>query len=492
MLYHKSGHEISQDFRNGKFSAQQIARIFLDRIDKCDPKIKAFIEVFHTRVMNKARQLDLKKEQGLTLGSLAAVPIAIKDNIHVEGEITTCSSKILANFRAPFSATAIEHLEKADALIMGKTNMDEFGMGSSTENSAFFSSKNPWNLNYTPGGSSGGSAAAVAARMVPIALGSDTGGSIRQPAAFCGIFGYKPSYGLVSRWGLVAYASSLDVIGAMTHNMHDLELVMQCISGSCEYDSTCLNSSLSFVSQIDARPLSANSLSKDKKIKLGIPYPFLEALNQEAKDHFFGSLSKLQEAEIELVAVNLESLKHSIEVYYLIASAEAATNLARYDGIRYGQRSSKASSLDEVYRFSREENLGREVKRRILIGNFSLSSDQQEAFFRKSQKVRQLIINQYNEAFEHCDLICMPTTPTTAFELGAIKDPLQMYLGDIYTTSVNLAALPAISLPTGFDTKHMPWGLQLIGKHHQDVKLLQIANQFDALFQTSGCKPRDY
>lgn len=484
MLYHMSGYEIAQAFRKGDVSAVQIAQAFLKRIEECDPHIKAFLHVCSQRALDKAQQLDEKKAQGQPLGKLAAVPIAIKDNIHIQTLPTTCASKILGEFKAPFSASAVERLECEGALLMGKVNMDEFGMGSSTENSAFFPSKNPWNLICTPGGSSGGSAAAVAARLVPIALGSDTGGSIRQPAAFCGIYGFKPSYGRVSRWGLVAFASSLDVVGPLAHDIRDICTVMEVIGQPCHYDSTCLN--------VPADDYAQDSAGNLNSMRIGIPFQFLDALNQEAKEQFLSRIQQLKEQGVQVIEVNLDILRHSLAVYYIIATAEAATNLARFDGIRYGIRNQKATTLDEVYRLSREEGFGTEVKRRILMGNFSLSSDQQDAFFKKAQKVRQLIIDQYNEAFESCDLICLPTTPNTAFELGAITDPLQMYLGDIYTTSVNLAALPAISLPTGFDHKGLPWGLQLIGRHSDDRRVVQAAQKMSDVFSDTVRIPSGY
>lgn len=465
MLHHKSGHELSQAFRSGEIHATDIVESTFQQIDKHDESIRAFLYLCRDRAYKKAKELDAKIESGKPLGKLAGVPIAIKDNIHIEGEPTTCGSKILGHFRAPFSATATRLLEEEDALLIGKTNMDEFGMGSSTENSAFFPTSNPWNRNLVPGGSSGGSAAAVASRMVPIALGSDTGGSIRQPAAFCGVFGFKPSYGRVSRWGLVAFASSLDVIGTVAHDVHDLAQVMEVIGHSCEYDSTCLPKA----------PERYDNLSKValQGLRIGVPSYFLEGLNEEARLHFSSSLEELKSCGAHVVDINLDVLRHCLSVYYIIATAEAATNLARFDGIRYGRRSERATTLEEVYRLSREEGFGREVKRRILMGNFSLSSDQQDAFFRKAQKVRRLIIERYNEAFEACDFVALPTAPSPAYAIGAVQDPLQMYLGDIYTISVNLAALPAMSLPTGFSKNNLPWGLQLIGRHGDDKRLVQ-------------------
>lgn len=467
MTCHLSGYELHQRFIKGEISAEQIAHSFLDQCKRLDPTVHAFLQIFSESFLENAKKLDQKRASGAQLGKLAGVPFAIKDNIHVQGETTTCGSKILGNFKAPFHATAVQKLLDEDALIIGKVNMDEFGMGSSTENSAFFPTHNPWNLDCVPGGSSGGSAAAVAARMSPIALGSDTGGSIRQPAALCGIFGFKPSYGRISRWGLVAFSSSLDVIGPMAHDLRDIAMSMEVMGVPCDYDSTCLSK------PADNYHLSElTSIAKAKPYRIGVPYQFLEELNDEAKAHFLDNLEKMKKAGCEIVDINLDILRHSLSVYYIIATAEAATNLARFDGIRYGVRSTRAQTLDEVYRFSREEGFGTEVKRRILMGNFSLSSDNQEAYFRKAQKVRQLIVDRYNEAFESCDLIAMPTTPTPAFKIGAIHDPLQMYLGDIYTISVNLAALAALSIPTGVNEQNLSWGLQLIAPHGRDRDLI--------------------
>jgi aspartyl-tRNA(Asn)/glutamyl-tRNA(Gln) amidotransferase subunit A len=467
MTCYLSGYELHQRFTQSSLSAEEIALAFLQQSQSLDPKVKAFLEISQDTFLEQAKALDRKRASGAKLGKLAGVPIGIKDNIHLKDHVSTCGSKILGRFKAPFSATAVEKLAQEDALFIGKLNMDEFGMGSSTENSAFFPTANPWDLNRVPGGSSGGSAAAVSARMAPITLGSDTGGSIRQPASFCGIFGYKPSYGRVSRWGLVAFASSLDVIGPLAHDLRDIAMCMEVMGAPCQYDSTCLSKPsedyhLSSLSQIQAAP----------KLRIGVPFQFLEELNQEAKAHFLQSCEKLKSAGCEIIDVNLDILRHSLAVYYIIATAEAATNLARFDGIRYGARSTRAQTLDEVYRFSREEGFGKEVKRRILMGNFSLSSDNQDAYFRKAQRVRQLIIDRYKEAFESCDYIAMPTTPTPAFEIGAIHDPLQMYLGDIYTISVNLAALPTLSIPTGLNPQGLPLGIQLLAPHGKDRDLI--------------------
>lgn len=470
-MYKLSAIEIRDKFLRGDVTALQIADYFLDRIDKLDGQLGSFLAVFHERVRAKAKALDAKKQAGEPLGKLAAIPIAIKDNIHVKGEISTCGSKILYNYKAPFDATVTRLLEAEDALIIGKTNCDEFAMGSSTENSAYKKTGNPWNLKCTPGGSSGGSGAAVSARLCPVALGSDTGGSVRLPGSFCGVIGYKPTYGRVSRFGLVAYGSSLDQVGPLTLTAADAALVMEVIGQHCEKDST----SLKWAGE-DYLPV----LNKDLKgIRIGVPRQFLEGLSAEAKQTFERSLQEMQTLGATLVDVDLSILKYALGTYYILATAEASTNLARYDGIRYGLRSARAKTLDEVYTFSKEEGFGAEVKRRILLGTYVLSAGYQDAYYKKAQKVRTLIINKYEEAFKQCDLVATPVSPYPAFEIGAIKDPLQMYLADIYSISINLAGLPAVSVPSGFSADNKPIGLQLIGPQKQDRKVLQAAYAFE-------------
>jgi len=470
-MYQLSAIELRDKFIRGDLSALQIVDYYLQRIDQLDAKLGAFLAVFHERAREKARALDAKKKAGGKLGKLAAIPIALKDNIHVKGETSTAGSKILYNYKAPFDATVTRLLEAEDAIIIGKTNCDEFAMGSSTENSAFKKTGNPWNLKCTPGGSSGGSGAAVSARLCPIALGSDTGGSIRLPGSFCGVIGYKPTYGRVSRFGLIAYGSSLDQIGPLTLNAADAALVMEVLGQHCEKDST----SLKWAGE-DYLPV----LNKDLKgFKIGVPREFLEGLNTEARQVFDRSLQELQALGATLVDVDLSILKYALGTYYILATAEASTNLARFDGIRYGLRSEKAKTLDEVYTFSKEEGFGAEVKRRILLGTYVLSAGYQDAYYKKAQKVRTLIIEKYEEAFKKCDLVATPVSPFPAFEIGAIKDPLQMYLADIYSISINLAGLPAVSVPSGFSGDRKPIGLQLIGPQKQDRKVLQAAYAYE-------------
>lgn len=471
MIHTLTAKEIRDKFLNGELTALAITEAFLDRIKKYDPQIGAFLTVLSERALRKAKELDAKKKEGKKLGKLAAIPIAIKDNMHIKGEISTCASKFLTNYRAPFESTVVRLLEEEDAILIGKTNMDEFAMGSSNENSGLQKTYNPWNLKCTPGGSSGGSAAAVAARLCPIALGSDTGGSIRLPAAFCGITGFKPTYGRVSRYGLVAYASSLDQIGPLATNAEDAALVMEVIGKHCEKDSTSIPAK--------AEDYLTAMNGNIKGMKIGVPWEFLHDLASESKQVFNQSLETLKALGAEIVEVDLSILKYSLPVYYILATAEASTNLARFDGIRYGVRSPRAHTLDEVYDYSKNEGFGEEVKRRILLGTFVLSSGYQDAYYKKAQKIRTLLIRAYQEAFKKCDIVASPVSPFAAFEIGSIKDPLQMYLEDIYTIGINLAGLPAISTPAGFSKEGMPMGLQLIGPQKHDVRVLHVSKAFE-------------
>lgn len=470
MPFSISAVELNRTFVTGTRSAEEIVRYYLDRIQRYDTDLDSFLHVCGERAIKKAKLLDEKRAAKKPLGMLAAIPIAVKDNINVSGEITTCGSKILEQFRSPFDATAIRLIEEEDGIIIGKTNCDEFAMGSSTEHSAFKRTKNPWNLSCTPGGSSGGSGAAVAARLAPIALGSDTGGSVRQPGALCGIAALKPTYGRVSRYGLVAYGSSLDQIGPMTASVEDIGLMMQVIGQKCEKDSTSVQKGPDSYLDAIKKPISG--------MKIGVPWQFLQDAQPVLRKNFEESLKVLEGLGAKICEVDLSILKYSLATYYILATAEASTNLARYDGVRYGHRSKEAKTLDEVYDLSREEGFGREVKRRILLGTFVLSAGYQDAYYRKAQKVRALIIQRFREAFSACDLIAIPTVPNPAFELGSITDPIQMYLEDIYTIGVNLAGIPAINVPSGFTADKKPLGLQLLGPQNHDVTVCQAAYQF--------------
>lgn len=473
MYYHLSAFEIHRLFLEKKVSAEAIVSHFLERIEKYDGEIGSFLAVYRDRALAKAKDLDQKRQRGEKIGRLAAIPIGIKDNIHVNKEITTCASKFLINYHAVFDATVTKLLEEEDAIIIGKTNLDEFAMGSSTENSALQKTLNPWNRDCVPGGSSGGSTAAVAARFVPISLGTDTGGSVRQPAAFCGVVGFKPTYGRVSRYGLVAFGSSLDQIGPIAWNCRDIGMVMEVLGKHDHRDSTSiLAQSEDYLSVLEG-PV------KGKKI--GVPWAFIEGIDQAVKQNFLNAIETLKELGCEIVDIDLNILKYSVATYYIIATAEASTNLARFDGIRYGVRSKNAKTLDSVYDLSKAEGFGPEVKKRILLGTYVLSSGYQDAYYKQAAKVRAKIIDEFNKAFEKIDLIATPVSPNAAFKSGAIRNPVQMYLQDIYTIGVNLAYLPAVSVPSGFTDDHLPLGLQLIGAKRSDVLLLRMANAFEKL-----------
>lgn len=467
MIHTNSAQKIHQLFVDGTLSAQEIVTHYFARIERYEPKIDAFLSFSKGRAMQKAKALDEKRAAKKPLGKLAGILVAVKDNINVLDEPATCGSKILEGYRSPYNATAIRLIEEEDAIIIGKTNCDEFAMGSSTEHSAYKLSKNPWNLACTPGGSSGGSAAAVAARLCPVTLGSDTGGSVRQPGALCGICAFKPTYGRISRYGLVAYGSSLDQIGPLATQVEDIALMMEVMGRHCEKDSTSIPQGPDAYMQEIQKPIGG--------MVIGVPWQFLQGINREVKKNFEQAIKTMESLGCQIKEVDLSILKYSLPTYYIIATAEASTNLARFDGIRYGHRSSEAKTLDEVYDFSREEGFGAEVKRRILLGTFVLSAGYQDAYYRQAQKVRALIIQKYEEAFASCDLIATPVVPNACFELGSIKDPLQMYLEDIYTIGLNLAGLPGMSVPSGFTQDKKPLGLQLIGPQLGDVRVVQAA-----------------
>lgn len=468
-MNHWSATELRDSFLRGEVKAVQIAEYFLKRIQEHNEKLGAFLNVLGERVMGKAELLDRKRAGNGRLGKLAGIPVAIKDNTHIAGEITTCGSKILQNYRAPFHATAVRLLEEEDALLIGKTNLDEFAMGSSNENSAFFPAKNPWDTSCVPGGSSGGSAVAVASRMALLGTGSDTGGSIRLPAGYCGIVGYKPTYGRVSRYGLVAYGSSLDQIGPFATTVADAALAMEVIGRPCPHDATSLD-----------LPQEIYKLTRDlKEVTLGIPHKFLEGLKPAARANFDEAVGGMKQLGAKIIDVDLDLLKRSIAVYYVLATAEASTNLARFDGIRYGLRSKEATSLDEVYEFSRREGFGSEVKRRIMLGTYVLSAGFQDAYYKKAQKVRTLILDAFEKAFSACDAVVMPVATGGAFVSGSISDPVEMYLQDIFTIPANLAGLPAVSIPSGFDERGMPLAVQLIGPQMCDVSVLQYAYAYE-------------
>jgi aspartyl-tRNA(Asn)/glutamyl-tRNA(Gln) amidotransferase subunit A len=468
-IHHFSAVELRDAFLKGEITAVKIAEHFLKRIDQHGQTLGAFLNVLEARVLGQAEALDKKRSHGKPLGKLAGIPIAIKDNMHIAGETTTCGSKFLQNYKAPFNATAVHWLETEDALLVGKTNMDEFAMGSSNENSAYFPAHNPWDLERVPGGSSGGSAAAVSARLALLGTGSDTGGSIRQPASFCGIVGFKPTYGRVSRYGLVAFGSSLDQIGPLSNTVADAALMMETIGRFCAYDSTSLE-----------LPPEPYKLTRDlTEIKIGIPNGFLDNLKPEIQKNYLDAIDIMRALGAKTVEVNLDVLKYSIAVYYILATAEASTNLARFDGIRYGMRSPHAKTLEQIYDFSRKEGFGREVKKRIMLGTYVLSAGFQDAYYKKAQKVRSLILEAFEKAFDICDCVVTPVANSGAFKAGAIQDPVEMYLQDLFTVPANLAGLPAISVPSGFDGEGLPLGIQIIGPQMCDVSVMRYAYAYE-------------
>ncbi len=468
MLYKNGLKELSILLIEGKISSKEIAESLIKRINEKNKTLNAYITVDEETLLKQAAESDLRRASGKTLSLYDGIPVAVKDNINTEGVRTTCASKILENFIPPFSATVYEKMLSKGMLLLGKTNMDEFAMGSSTENSYFGPVKNPYDYERVPGGSSGGSAAAVADFMAPAALGSDTGGSIRQPAAFCGVTGIKPTYGRVSRYGLVAFASSLDQIGTFGRSVEDAASLLQVISGYDPKDSTSINRPV----DIDADKLSSGI----KGIKLGLPAEYFKGIDPDIKNIIENKIRELEKLGAEIIPISLKYTEYAIPVYYLIATAEASSNLARYDGIRYGYRSPEAKDLTSLYTMTRSEGFGKEVKRRIILGTFSLSSGYYDAYYLKALKGRRLIIEDFKNAFLSVDAIISPVTTTTAFKLGEmLSDPLQMYISDLLTISANLAGIPALSIPVGIDSKGLPVGLQIMGNHFQEEKILRIA-----------------
>jgi len=481
-MFSLSAIELSLKFKKKEYSATEIITAFLQRA-KNEP-YGALLSVLEDRALKKAAELDAKQKSGKTLGLLAGVPVIVKDNILIQGEKTTCGSKFLENYRAPYSATVVTELEKHDAIIIAKANMDEFAMGSSTATSAYHRTDNPWNQDYTPGGSSGGSAAAVAGLLAPLSLGSDTGGSVRQPAAFCGIYGFKPTYGRISRHGLVAFASSLDQIGPFSRSIDDLALISNVLATPCNHDSTSI--------QTPAEDY-LNALDGDIcHLKIGVPREFLEGIDPEIRSAFEKFLTTLRECGAQTVDITLPHNNYSVPVYYILAPAEASTNLARFDGIRYTSRSKKAKTLSEVYTFSRTEGFGKEVTQRILLGTYVLSAGFQDAYYKKAQKVRYKICKDYEDAFEKCDVIAFPTTPVPPFKHGSITDPLTMYKQDIFTISANMAGLPSLSIPVGLTKEALPIGIQVQAPQMQDGLVMNVAKAFELKTSFFRLRPPSY
>lgn len=456
--------------KSGRLSLIENVKSLLQKIEN-KKHLNSFNFVFGSEAIEQAEIIELKIKSG-DHGKLAGAVVAIKDVLAYKDHPLTCSSKILSNFSSIYTATAVQKILDEDGIIIGKTNCDEFAMGSSNENSYFGKVLNPIDESRVPGGSSGGSAVAVAADLCDISLGSDTGGSIRQPAAFCGIFGLKPTYGRVSRFGLTAFASSFDTIGPFSKNVFDLALLMQVISGKDEKDSTSVEKPV---------PDYISKINQTKKIKIGLPKEyFAEGLDVEIKNSIFDQIEKLKTEGFEFVEVSLPMTEYTIATYYILTTAEVSSNLARFDGARYGYRSDNYSNLEDMYVNSRTEGFGNEVKRRIMLGTYVLSSGYYDAYYRKAQKVRRLIKEDFDKVFQHVDLLITPTTPTTAFKIGEKSDnPLEMYLSDIYTTSANLAGIPGINIPISKSNNGLPIGMQVLAKHFDEEKLISFASRFE-------------
>lgn len=466
--------ELHKKFKAGEVTATEIVRAYFLRVSQVEPKIKAFVTQAKEIASVQAEALDRKLKDWRKTQPLTGMPLAIKDNICTNGVPTTCSSRILQNFMPPYDATVVAKLRAQEYILLGKTNLDEFAMGSSTENSAFGPSRNPWNVHCVPGGSSGGSAAAVAAEECVAALGSDTGGSIRQPAAFCGVVGLKPTYGRVSRYGLVAFASSLDQIGPITRNVSDAAFLLQAIAGHDPMDSTSVDRPVpDYMKALQKRDL--------KSLRVGVPAEFFtEGLDPEVEQAVRAAIDELKKLGAEIKEIRLPRTDAAVAVYYVVATAEASSNLARFDGVKFGLRAKETKDLLELYMKTRQEGFGPEVKRRIMLGTYVLSAGYYDAYYGKAQAVRTLVCQDFASAFKEVDVIVTPATPTPAFKLGEkSENPLQMYLSDIFTISVNLAGLPAIALPCGFSKAGLPIGLQLIGRAFEEETVLRAAHAYE-------------
>jgi aspartyl-tRNA(Asn)/glutamyl-tRNA(Gln) amidotransferase subunit A len=475
--------DAGEKLRRRDLTSVELAEAVFERIAGTDERIRAYIGLDRDGALAQARRADEEIARGAIRSPLHGLPLALKDNFLTRGLKTTCASKILGDFIPPYDATTVKKLRDAGAVIVGKTNLDEFAMGSSTENSAFFPTRNPWSLDRIPGGSSGGSAAAVAADQCLAALGTDTGGSIRQPAACCGVVGLKPTYGRVSRYGIVAFASSMDQVGPITKDVRDCALLLEAIAGHDPADSTSANRPV---------PRYIDALTGDiRELRLGIPKEyFVAGMQREVEQAVRDAIRRLEKSGAIIEEISLPHTEYAVAVYYIVATAEASSNLARYDGMRFGYRAG-AGDLTETYMISRDEGFGAEVKRRIMLGTYALSAGYYDAYYLKAQQVRALIKRDFDEAFKRCDAIVTPTAPTTAFKIGEkTQDPLQMYLSDIYTISINLAGLPALSLPCGFDGDEIPIGMQIIGRPFDEETILRLAYFYEQETEWHKMKPR--
>ena len=466
-------HELIEKLKSKEVTISEINEAYVNRIVEKETDVKAFVTPLTDTALKQAKQIEEKVKSGEITSKFAGIPIGIKDNMCTKGVKTTCSSKMLENFIAPYNATAVEKINAEGMINLGKLNMDEFAMGTTTEHSAFKVTSNPWNLNKVPGGSSGGSAAAVAAGMVPWALGSDTGGSIRQPAAFCGIVGLKPTYGLVSRYGLVAYASSLDQIGPITKDVKDTAMLLNVIAGYDEKDTTSAN--------IEKKDYTKALKNDVKGLKVGVPKEyFAEGINSEVKQAVLKAIEEYKAMGAEVEEFSLPIAEYTLATYYIIANAEASSNLGRFDGIRYGYKSPNSEKLWDIYVNSRTEGFGAEVKRRILLGTYVLSSGYYDAYYKKAQQVRTLIKNEFNKAFEKYDVLITPTAPNVSFDIGSkTNNPLEMYMEDLCTVPINVAGVPAISIPCGLAENGMPIGMQIIGKLFGEETILNAAYTYE-------------
>jgi aspartyl-tRNA(Asn)/glutamyl-tRNA(Gln) amidotransferase subunit A len=482
-LYEHAISETVEKIKTKEIKSCEVVQSILERIDNIDKKLNAFITVFHDESVDRAKYIDQKIKNGKPLGALAGVPIAIKDNICLKNKRTTCGSKMLENYCPPYSATVINKLLSEDAIIIGKTNMDEFSQGSSAETSYFGATRNPWNLDRVPGGTSGGSAAALAANETIGSIGSDTGGSVRQPASFCGVVALKPTYGRISRYGLIAYASSLDTIAPFGKTVKDCAILMQVLSGKDTKDSTSVDENVP-----EYEKLMGNSI---KQMRIGLPSEyFSDGICPDVNEAVLKGVKVLESLGAVIEETSLPSLKYGIPAYYLTATSEVSSNLARYMGIHHSHRSKKTKDLIESFKTSRAEGFGPEVRRRIILGTYALSRGYYDQYYLKAQKVRTLIMNEYLNAFKKYDVLIGPVSPFPAFKLGEkINDPLQMYLSDIYTITINMAGIPAISIPCGLSSQGLPIGMQIIGKHFDEGKLLKIASVYEKNCNVSNIIP---
>ena len=474
-LSDKTASELSKMLRNKECSSVEICQDVFDKISENEDNIKAYVTLNKEKAIETAKKADEGFGNGEDMPVMAGIPMSVKDNISTKGLRTTCSSKMLENYVPPFDATVVKNIEKNVVPVIGKTNMDEFAMGSSTETSYFQITKNPRNTECVPGGSSGGAAASVASKEAVVAIGSDTGGSIRQPAAFCGVVGLKPTYGSVSRYGLVAFASSLDQIGPIARSVEDTAILQDVISSYDTMDATSCD--------MPYGNLYKNLSENIKGLKVGIPAEYFgEGIGDEIKTNVMNTIKVLEKNGAEIVDISLPSTKYAINTYYILASAEASSNLSRFDGVRYGFRAPEYKDLNDMYVKTRSQGFGDEVKRRIMLGTFVLSSGFYDAYYKKAKKTQQLIISEFNDAFKKCDIIATPTTPTTAFKIGAnINDPIKMYYNDVCTVPVNIAGLPAVSMPCAYSSDKLPISIQFIGKHFDEQTILNAAYSLEKI-----------